>query len=348
MKIATTAMHLVHRVGRHLPVGNRAAQKINHVAGIVHACGGNPVLTAVELTREYHRNRAAKIEERRIISISDFIRKQTGGKIPSTLFICGSHLGGVAEDMKNVTDTSYESIPALPHLGGHISGHAGILRVGEVDGITTAAMMGRFHPYQGLSSSETVRLLRALIHLGVRNVVTTCAAGAINSRYEAQDLVLITGCNHFTEKSALDGPQPAIAGPQFYDVTRVFNSSVHERVNAIARRLHITLKQGNYAQNLGPGYEWVQDVNMLAHLKFDLVGMSTVPELLAIAQAIALLTKEGAPPAINVVSFAAVSNPAAGRANFILNHETDVSDNAKAAGKKLRPLLKELVKEFAA
>ncbi len=197
------------------------------------------------------------------------------GKIPDTLVVAGSGLGAFAERMTKTTAASYDDLKNFPQ--STVVGHAGKLIVGEAGGRRIVLMSGRKHVYEGVDVRLTVLPLRALIAAGVKTVILSNAAGALNRTFQPGDLMLINDHINMQFRNPLMGPNLDELGPRFPDMCTPYNSELLELARDTARREGIRLHEGVYLALTGPTYETPAEVQMFRGIA-DAVGMSTVPE----------------------------------------------------------------------
>jgi len=247
--------------------------------------------------------------------------------------VLGSGLGAFAGGLDEAVEVPYSEIDGIPAPG--VAGHAGQLVVGRVDGADVAVLQGRVHLYEGHAPAVVVRAVRSLVHAGIRRVVLTNAAGAINPDYRVGDLVLLRDHINHTGFNPMAGEIEPLFGERFCDCTDLYAAELREEVRRACADEGLPVGQGVYAAMLGPTYETPAEIRMLATVGADLVGMSTVPEALA-AHAM------GA----RVVALSFVSNIAAGLAAGGLAH-AEVTDAANAVEQRLTRTLRVVVRTLA-
>lgn len=242
--------------------------------------------------------------------------------------VLGSGLGGIEAVIENATITPYAEIEDLPVPTAQ--GHAGNLIRGTCKGIEVALLAGRVHLYEGYSASQVTAGIRLLHQLGVRDVVITNAAGGIGEHLTPGDLVLIS--DHIN----LQGANPLIgAAPSFPDMTEAYSPLLRQTAGTAARDLGISVKEGVYAGVLGPSYETPAEIRFLARIGADLVGMSTVLEVIA-ANALGM----------QVLGISCVTNKAAGLGQGKLKHEEVLAVGRRARDTLIR-LLSGLIPRIA-
>ena len=174
----------------------------------------------------------------------------------------------------------YAQIPGMPTSS--VVGHAGNLCLGEVGGVSVACLQGRVHAYEGHDMDAVTFGVRLLAKLGCTVLLLTNAAGGIHPSFAAGDLMLVRDHLNLTGRNPLQGPNDDSLGPRFPDMSRAYDAELGELALASAVDAGISLREGVYAWLLGPTYETPAEVRMLRMLGADAVGMSTVPEVIAL------------------------------------------------------------------
>ena len=193
--------------------------------------------------------------------------------------VLGSGLGALADRLEGAVSIPYQEIPEFPAVS--VAGHAGRLVVGTLGGVPVAAMQGRVHAYEGWSAEDLTFGVRLLAATGVRALLVTNASGAVNPGLAPGDLVRITDHLNLTGQNPLTGPNDERIGTRFPDMTEPYDPKLGALLDASAARLGIPLGTGVYAGVAGPSYETPAEIRMLRTLGADLVGMSTVLEVIA-------------------------------------------------------------------
>jgi purine-nucleoside phosphorylase len=248
--------------------------------------------------------------------------------------VLGSGLGGFADALEDAVEVPYEDIPGWPQATA--VGHAGTLVIGSFGGVPVAVMRGRAHLYEGLSPAKVVFGIRVLGLLGMRTLVLTNAVGAIDDRLRPGQLALISDHINLQGQSPLVGPNDESLGSRFPDMTDAYDPELRAAAREAAARLGLDLGEGVYAAWLGPAFETPAEIRMLRTLGADLVGMSTVPEVLAARHM-----------GIRCLAISCVTNLAAGVADEPIDHEQVLEIGAGAAG-SLVSLLRKLVPTLSA
>jgi purine-nucleoside phosphorylase len=237
----------------------------------------------------------------------EYLRSRLGA-MPEIAIVLGSGLGPFAGAVEQPVVIPYEEIPGWPRSTA--VGHAGKLVFGMISGRRVAVMSGRAHYYEGLSIDKVVLGVRVLARLGAKKVILTNAAGGIKLSYSRGALVLITDHINLQGAHPLLGPNDDSLGPRFPDMTFAYSPRLRELALETAHKLSLHLDQGVYACLSGPTYETPAEIRYLRIIGADLVGMSTVPECIA-------LNHMGA----EVLGISCVTNMAAGITNEKISHE---------------------------
>ena len=243
--------------------------------------------------------------------------------------VLGSGLGGFADAVEEAVEIAYAEIPGWPTATA--VGHAGTLVLGTFGGAPVAVMKGRAHLYEGGPPAKVVYGVRVLGRLGIESLVLTNACGAIDSGVEPGTLMAISDHLNLQGSSPLVGPNDDSLGPRFPDMTDAYDPAYRALARAAAERLGIPLGEGVYAAWLGPAFETPAEIRMLRALGADLVGMSTVPEVLAARHM-----------GIRCLALSCVTNAAAGVLPEPIDHERVLEIGARASG-DLVALLREVI-----
>jgi purine-nucleoside phosphorylase len=253
---------------------------------------------------------------------------------PKIGVVLGSGLGDFANELSNASTIPYRDIPNFPVSTA--IGHAGNLVIGSFEHLPLAVMQGRAHYYEGNSLAQAAFPVRVLHQLGVRALVLTNAAGGINPSYGQGALVTIRDHINFMGGSPLLGPNDDRFGPRFPDMTYAYDREYRKLALDKAKQLGIDLFEGVYAAMHGPSYETPAEIQMLARIGADLVGMSTVPEVI-VARHMNL----------RVLAISCVTNMAAGLSGETINHEEVLETGQRVKGTFLA-LLRAVLPKIAA
>ncbi len=211
-----------------------------------------------------------------------FIRKKTDFK-PEFCCVLGTGLGNLAKQVKPAAIFEYSKLPNFPVTT--VDSHRGQLILGELEGRRVAVLEGRFHLYEGYSSAEVAFPIRVCKFLGAQNLIVTNAAGGINLAYGLGDLVAINDHINFLGANPLIGPNDERVGPRFPDMSEPYSKLFLKTVENAAKALKQPLHSGVYLAISGPNLETRAEYRMIRGFGADLVGMSTVPEVIAAVHA---------------------------------------------------------------
>jgi purine-nucleoside phosphorylase len=206
-----------------------------------------------------------------------YIRTQTGAT-PAVGVILGTGLGALADEVRKDTVISYDKIPHFPV--STVESHAGRLLFGKLGGRDVVAMQGRFHFYEGYDMKEVTFPVRVMKELGVRILIVSNAAGGLNPQFSIGDLVLITDHINLQGVNPLLGPNDSALGTRFPEMTRAYDKELRDLAEQTAIDERIPLQKGVYIAVTGPNLETSAEYRFLRTIGGDLVGMSTVPEVL--------------------------------------------------------------------
>lgn len=256
--------------------------------------------------------------DRQLQETLQFVNKQ-GVEKAEVGIILGTGLGGLVEKITIINEISYDKIPHFPV--STVESHVGKLIYGKIGNKTVIAMQGRFHYYEGYDMKQIAYPVRLLKHLGIKNLLISNAAGAVNLDFKKSELMLITDHINMFPSNPLIGKNNNEEGPRFPDMSCTYNKKLNNLIEEIAQEKNITIKKGIYVSVPGPNLETRAEYKMLKLLGADAVGMSTVPEVIAAAHlglsccAISVLTDECdpnnlAPVAIEeILEAAAIAEP---------------------------------------
>ena len=256
---------------------------------------------------------------------ADFLRAKLGGFQPQVAMVLGSGLGYLGDVVENPIVVPYGDIPHFKHSTA--PGHKGQLVFGTLAGKPVAVMQGRMHHYEGYSYEEVSYAVRVLHLLGCDTLFVTNAAGGVNWKFKAGDLMLITDQIKLFLESPLRGENLPEFGPRFPDSSYLYTPALQDLARKQARKLDLDLKEGVYMYFPGPQYETPAEIRMARSLGADAVGMSTVPEVIVAGHC-----------GMEVLGFTLVSNMAAGVLPQPLS-EQEVLDAAEAAREKFSALV---------
>lgn len=255
-------------------------------------------------------------------------------RLPRMALVLGSGLGVFAESLSDTVGVPYEEIPNWPRSTA--IGHAGRLILGRLGSLELICLSGRAHLYEGYTPAQATFSVRAMGKLGVHSLILTNAAGGVNLAYEQGTLVLISDHINLQGSNPLVGPNDDALGPRFPDMSAAYDEHYRHIAKLVAAELHITLAEGVYAALLGPSYETPAEIRYLRAIGADLVGMSTVPEVIVANHA-----------GMKVLAISCVTNMAAGILPQKITHE-EVLETGAGVRDTLVRLLKELLPRLEA
>lgn len=258
------------------------------------------------------------------------IRQRTKKNAVKLGLILGSGLGGFADRIEDAAAIPYEDLPGFPRPS--VEGHSGRLVLGNIAGIEIACLQGRVHLYEGGPAAAIKLPVHVLKALGCETLIVTNAAGSLRPEIGPGSLVLIEDHINMLGTNPLIGPA---VGDRFLDLSEAYSKTWREKVQAVASRENIPVATGVYLATTGPCFETPAEIRAFKALGADLVGMSTIPEVIAARHA-----------GLDVIGFSIVTNLAAGLSTAPLSHEETLTE-AGAAGTKLERLLFALFKELA-
>lgn len=239
--------------------------------------------------------------------------------------ILGSGLGDFAAAVRDRFEVPYAQIPGFP--ASAVAGHAGVLVAGTLGGVPLVVLSGRIHYYEGHPMSAVVTPARVLGLLGCRDVVVTNAAGGIDPSLTPGDLMLITDHVNLFGTNPLIGPNDETFGARFPDMSDAYRADLRKLAKAVARRARVPLKEGVYVGVAGPSYETPAEIRAFRKLGAHAVGMSTVPEVIALAHM-----------GVGVLGISCITNMAAGVLKRPLRHDEVLETTARVRDRFVRLL----------
>ncbi len=245
---------------------------------------------------------------------------------PRVGVVLGSGLGAFADGLADLVKVPYAELPHLP--ASNVVGHAGNLCFGRVDDVPVVCMQGRIHLYEGHPIWQVVHGVRVMARLGVSAVLLTNAAGGLAPGWSAGDLMIVTDHLNLMYHHPLVGPNEDALGTRFPDMTNAYDAKLRAQLEEVAREENIPLRQGIYAGLLGPSYETPAEIRMLTILGAQAVGMSTVPEVIALRHM-----------RMRVAALSCITNLAAGIGKGELDHK-EVEETARMRRADLQRLLR--------
>ena len=213
----------------------------------------------------------------RITGAADAVRSRTALR-PEVAVVLGTGLGGLAGEIAVEAEIPYAEIPGFPL--STVETHAGKLLAGTLAGRPVMAMQGRFHRYEGYDLHQVTFPIRVLHALGARTLVVSNACGGMHPLWEPGDLVLLSDHINLLGDNPLIGPNDDRLGPRFPDMSSPYDPDLRALARAVALDLGIVLREGVYVAVPGPNLETRAEYRMLRAMGADVVGMSTVPEVI--------------------------------------------------------------------
>lgn len=253
---------------------------------------------------------------------------------PKVAMILGSGLGELADAVSRPISVPYTTLPGWPL--STVEGHQGRMVFGELEGQPVVMFQGRVHYYEGYSMGQVTLSVRVMQRLGVKTLIVTNAAGAINPKFEPGDLMLITDqMSPFTMAGGnpLRGSNLDEIGTRFPDMSQAYDRQLMELARQAAQEANIHMQEGVYVYLGGPSYETPAELRFLRTIGADAVGMSTVPEV--------IIARHGN---LRVLGFSGVTNKANLDGNTITTHE-EVLQAAHAIVPKLTSVIKGVLRK---
>jgi purine-nucleoside phosphorylase len=213
----------------------------------------------------------------KITEATTFIRARWSRE-PKVAIILGSGLGGISEALSEAVTISYDAIPHFARSTAH--GHAGRFVCGLLEGVPVVVMEGRMHAYEGYPLQQITFPVRVMQRLGAELLVVTNACGGLNPQYRTGDLMVIEDHINLLGDNPLIGINDERLGPRFPDMSAPYSLELVDQALAVARREDFTAHRGVYVAVTGPNLETRAEYRFLRVIGADVVGMSTVPEVL--------------------------------------------------------------------
>lgn len=254
------------------------------------------------------------------------VRAKVKGAAPRVGVVLGSGLGAFADSLSDPVKVPYGELPHLP--SSKVVGHAGNLCFGKVDDVPVVCMQGRVHFYEGHPMWQVVHGARTMARLGVSCVLVTNAAGGLQEGWSAGDLMIVTDHLNLMGNHPLLGPNDDALGTRFPDMSNAYDAELRAQLLEVSKEENIPLREGVYAGLTGPSYETPAEIRMMRILGAQAVGMSTVPEVIALRH---MRTR--------VAALSCITNMAAGMTKNELDHK-EVEETAKARRADLQRLLR--------
>jgi xanthosine phosphorylase len=267
-----------------------------------------------------------------VTAAAEAVAARAPGFTPRVGLMLGSGLGALAERLDDRVEMPYGELPGF--RAGGPAGHAGKLVVGRLADRPVAIFSGRSHVYEGIDAAAITTPVRMLKALGAEMLVLTNAAGSLRAEAEPGSLVCIVDHINMLGFNPLIGPNDEAIGPRFPSLRDAYDPELRERLHAAAEALGTPLRDGVYLATAGPSFETPAEIRAFRTLGADLVGMSTVPEVIAARHA-----------GLRVAAVSAVTNLAEGMGGEELSHDQTLRVAALGA-ERLGPLLERFVEDL--
>ncbi len=245
---------------------------------------------------------------------------------PEMGLIFGSGLGELVQEFENAVVLDFTDIPNFPQ--STVEGHDGTVVGGVLEGKPVIALSGRIHYYEGHGMKKVVFPMAVMASMGIDKLLVSNAGGAVREDFTPGDIVIIEDHINFM------GDNPLIGAPDFIDMTDAYNSELRRKAKEAGEQLGIDIKSGVYMANSGPSYETPAEIKMARVLGADIVGMSTVPEVI-------MANKFN----LKVIGLSMITNMAAGITGNALSHE-EVIETTNKAKEKFKSVVRELVRNI--
>jgi xanthosine phosphorylase len=260
------------------------------------------------------------------------VAERAPGFTPRLGLVLGSGLGALADELSDAVTLPYSELPGF--RVGTVSGHAGALTLGRLDGVPVACLRGRSHVYEGIDAAAVTTPIRTLRLLGAEILVLTNAAGSLRPEAAPGSIVALTDHINLQGFNPLVGPNDEAVGPRFPTLLDAYDPELRAGLHAAADALGTPLHDGVYLAVSGPSFETPAEIRAFRTLGADLVGMSTVPEAIVARHC-----------GLRVAAVSAITNLAEGLGDEVLSHEHTLV-NAAAAAQDLQRVLTRFVADL--
>lgn len=241
----------------------------------------------------------------KIKATANYIKERINAT-PEVGIILGTGMGGLVKEIEIKESIPYSEIPNFPV--STVDGHAGRLIYGTLGNREVLAMQGRFHYYEGYSMKEVTFPVRVLKSVGISHLFVSNASGGLNPDWHVGEIVIISDHINFFPEHPLRGKNESELGPRFPDMSKCYDERLRNKAKLIALENNIVVKEGVYVGVSGPTFETPSEYKMFRLLGGDLVGMSTVPEVIVARHmnlkvfGISIVTDSGVPGEIVEIS----------------------------------------------
>lgn len=262
----------------------------------------------------------------------EIIRSRIGDRTPRLAMILGSGLGGFAERLENPVQIPYADLPGFPIPT--VSGHGGTLYCGTIAGQDVIALQGRQHAYEGHGFAGLKTMIRTQKRLGVDTLLVTCAAGSLNPDAGPGSVMAIRDHINLSGQNPLVGPNDDAWGDRFVPLAGAWDPDTRTALIEAASDVGEPITTGVYAWWLGPAFETPAEIQLLARLGANAVGMSSVPDCIIARHC-----------GLRVVGLAAITNLAEGMSPVPISHDQTLA-GAKLAGDRLQRIVTRFLERF--
>ncbi len=270
------------------------------------------------------------VKAQEIEAAAAFLRSRVNFPIQVAV-VLGSGLSAFAERLEKSVAIPYGTVPHFPQ--STVPGHTGRFVAGFLEDASVLCMQGRVHFYEGYSMQQVALGIRLMASLGIRTLILTNAAGAVNTGYKPGDFMLISDHINFMGTNPLIGPHDAQWGERFVDQSENYSPQLRQIAREIGQQLHLPMHEGVYAGLTGPAYETPAEIRMLRTLGADACGMSTVPEAIVARQA-----------GMRILGISLITNMGAGIAAEL--HHTEVVEVAERRKQAFESLLTGIIRRI--
>ncbi len=236
------------------------------------------------------------------------LRQRLPGFQPRVAMVLGSGLGGLADQIADPVTIAYRDLPGFPV--STVQGHAGELLCGRLGGVPVLCMKGRSHFYEGKGADVMTSAIRTFKLIGCESIVLTCAAGSLRPEVGPGSLVALTDHINLLPGNPLIGGNDERFGPRFMSLANAYDADLRQLLQRSALELGIAWHEGVYLATSGPSFETPAEIRMMRTLGADVVGMSTVPEVISARHC-----------GLDVLAIATITNLAEGMSDIPLSHE---------------------------
>ncbi len=257
------------------------------------------------------------------IAAQTVLRQRLPGFTPRVAMVLGSGLGALADQIQDAVVLPYGLLPGFPISA--VDGHAGVLVAGTLGGVPVLCMKGRSHFYEGQGADVMSSAIRTFQQMGCESVLLTCAAGSLRADAGPGTLVALSDHINMLPGNPLVGRNDERFGPRFMSMANAYDADLRQLLHAAAGTLDIQLHEGVYLATSGPSFETPAEIRMMRTLGADLVGMSTVPEVITARHC-----------GLKVLAIATVTNLAEGMSDTALSHEQTLRYAAVGAADLMR------------